>query len=362
VDRGDVSAVVVMHRASPAGRNPTSGRIAILRGFPAILLRMLKNVAVVLGDYRSVFELGVACEVFGVDRTADGLPGFDFAVCSAQPGPVPTTAGFSINVEHGLERLRAADLVIAPAWDTDDLAPAEELLAELRAVVRRGGRVLSLCSGAFLLAAAGLLDGRPATTHWRYAAKLAARYPDVVVDPDVLYVDDGQVITSAGTAAGIDACLHLVRQEYGAAVANAIARRMVVPPHRSGGQAQYVEAPVPVSAESDDLSSLLEWAGARLIDELTVETLAAQALMSPRTFARRFRDVTGTTPYRWLLDQRLLLAEQLLEDTDLGVDEVARRSGLGSADTLRHHFTARRRVGPTAYRRTFRKIAATRAS
>ncbi|MEP7054882.1 MAG: helix-turn-helix domain-containing protein [Actinomycetota bacterium] len=322
---------------------------------------MLKDVVAVIGDRVAAFELGVVSEVFGLDRTADGLPGFDFAVCSYRPGRIPTSSGFSINVEYDLRRLRTADLVVLPAWDTEDITPPAELVSALHAAVDRGARVLAVCSGAFLLGAAGLLDGRRAATHWRFAAKLADRYPLVAVDADVLYVDEGQIVTSAGTAAGIDACLYLVRQEYGAAVANAIARRMVVPPHRSGGQAQFVEAPVPQSAESDDLTALLEWARGRLIDEMSVETLAAHALMSPRTFARRFREVTGTTPYRWLLDQRLLLAEQLLEDTDLGIDEVARCSGLGSADTLRHHFTARRRVGPTAYRRTFREIVATRA-
>jgi transcriptional regulator GlxA family with amidase domain len=239
-----------------------------------------------------------------------------------------------------------------------EVAPLPELVDALHRAVARGARVLSVCTGAFLPAAAGLLDGRRVATHWRYADELAARYPLVEVDPCVLYVDDGPVITSAGTAAGIDACLYLVRKEFGAAVANAFARRMVVPPHRSGGQAQYVEAPVPESSVGGDLADVLEWAQRNLMEELTVEALAAQAVMSPRTFARRFRDVTGTTPYRWLLDQRLLLAEQLLEDTDLSVDEVARRAGLGGADTLRHHFTRRRRVAPAAFRRTFREAAA----
>lgn len=318
---------------------------------------MLNNVVALVGDRVAPFELGVACEVFGLDRTTEGLPGFDFAVAAVRPGRVPTSAGFSINVEHGVDRLAAADLVVVAAWTTADVAPAPELVAALRRAVGRGSRVLSVCSGAFLLAAAGLLDGRTAATHWRYAALLADRYPQVDVDADVLYVADGPIITSAGTAAGIDACLYLVREEFGSAVANAIARRMVVSPHRSGGQAQYVEAPVPVAEATADLTGVLEWAQRHLALDLTVQTLARQALMSPRTFARRFRDVTGTTPYRWLLDQRLLLAEQLLEDTDVGVDEVARRSGLGSGDTLRHHFGARRRVGPTAYRRTFRAAA-----
>ena len=307
-----------------------------------------------VGERVAPFELGVACEVFGLDRTADGLPGFDFAVAAVKPGTLPTSAGFAINVEHGLERLEHADLVVATAWTTADVKPAPEVVTALRDALGRGALVLSVCSGAFLLAAAGLLDGRRATTHWRYAALLAQRYPLIEVDRDALYATSGPITTSAGTAAGIDACLYLVRQEFGSAVANAIARRMVVAPHRAGGQAQYVEAPVAAASESSDLSSVLAWAKRHLPDELSVDSLAAQALMSPRTFARRFHLVTGTTPYRWLLDQRLLLAEQLLEDTDLSVDEVARRSGLGGGDTLRHHFSSRRLVGPAAYRRTFR--------
>jgi transcriptional regulator GlxA family with amidase domain len=226
-------------------------------------------------------------------------------------------------------------------------------VAALRAALDRGARLLAVCSGAFLLAASGVLDGRRATTHWRYAATLASRYPQIRVDPDVLYVDDGAVVTSAGTAAAIDACLHLIRDEHGAAVANAFARRMVVAPHRSGGQAQFVETAVPAPGD-DDLASLVAWVQGHLAEPLTVDDLAARALMSPRTFARRFRAATGTTPHQWLLDQRMLLAEQLLEQTDLPVDEVARRCGLGSADTLRHHFARRRRVSPVGYRRAFR--------
>jgi transcriptional regulator GlxA family with amidase domain len=226
-------------------------------------------------------------------------------------------------------------------------------VAELHAATARGARVLAVCSGAFLLAAAGLLDGRRAATHWRYAPALAARYPAVRVDPDVLYTEDGPVVTSAGTAAAIDACLHLVRREHGTAVANALARRMVVAPHRDGGQAQYAETPV---ADVDDraLADLVQWLERNLDEPVTVRDLAARALMSPRTFARRFKAATATTPHRWLLARRLLLAEHLLEDTDLAVDQIARRCGLGSPDTLRHHFAERRRTSPTAYRRAFR--------
>jgi transcriptional regulator GlxA family with amidase domain len=313
---------------------------------------MLRNVAAVVCDGVSVFELGVVCEVFGIDRTDTGLPGYDFAVCAAEPGPLRTGGGFGITPEHGLDRLADADLVAVPHWRSPDERPGEDLLDALRGVVARGGRVMSVCSGAFVLAAAGLLDGRRATTHWRYAATLAERYPEVEVDPNVLYVDAGQVLTSAGTSAGIDLCLHLVREEHGPAVANAIARRMVVPPHRDGGQAQYVDAPVPPPRSRDDLGDVLTWAVEHLDTPISVEQLAARALMSPRTFARRFRAVTGTTPYAWLLHQRTLLAQRLLEE-GLSVEEVARRSGFGSAATLREQFARVRGTSPSAYRRAF---------
>jgi transcriptional regulator GlxA family with amidase domain len=316
----------------------------------------LSDVAVVVCDGVSVFELGVVCEVFGVDRTDTGLPGYAFAVCSGEPGPVRplrSGGGFAVTPAYGLDRLATADLVAVPHWRSLDEPPPEALLSALRAVVARGGRVMSVCSGAFVLAAAGLLDGRRASTHWRYAAALAARYPLVDVDPNVLYVDAGPVLTSAGTAAGIDLCLHIVREEHGVAVANAVARRMVVPPHRDGGQAQFVDAPVPARHEPrGDLGDVLAWAVAHLDSPLSVEVLAARAVMSPRTFARRFRAATGTTPYAWLLHQRTLLAQRLLE-AGHGVDEVARRSGFGSAATLREHFGRVRGTSPSAYRRAF---------
>lgn len=253
---------------------------------------MLKDVVAVVGDRVAAFELGVVSEVFGLDHGA-ALPAYDFAVCAVRPGLVPTTSGFSVHVEHGLERLESADLIAVPAWTCEPVPPPAPLVAALHRAIDRGGRLMTVCSGAFLLAAAGLLDGRRAATHWRYASELAARHPAVVVDPHVLYVVDGPILTSAGTAAGIDACLHVVREEHSASAANALRRR-------------------------------------------------------------RFKAATGTTPYRWLLDQRLLLAERLLEDTDLPIDAVAARSGLGSADTLRHHVVLRRRTSPQAYRRSFR--------
>lgn len=316
---------------------------------------MLRDVVAVVGDRVAAFELGVVSEVFGLDHGGE-MPSYDFAVCAIRPGLVPTSSGFAIHVEHGLERLESADLIAVPAWTCDPTPPPPALVAALHRAVGRGGRVMSVCSGAFLLASAGLLDGRRAATHWRYASTLAARYGNVTVDPDVLYVQDGPILTSAGTAAGIDACLHLVRDEHGASVANALARRMVVSPYRAGGQAQYVETPVP-PADAEELTEVLGWARQHAGSPLTVQDLAARASMSPRTFARRFKASTGSTPYRWLLEQRLLIAEHLLEDTDLPIDAVAGRSGLGSPDTLRHHFFLRRRTSPQAYRRSFRDAA-----
>ncbi|MGJ7439922.1 helix-turn-helix domain-containing protein [Aquipuribacter sp. MA13-6] len=314
---------------------------------------MLRDVVAVLAEPVAAFELGVVSEVFGLDRSGDGLPGYDFDVCAATPGVLATTSGFAVTVAHDLTRLGRADLVVVPSWPVAQV-PSAPLVTALRAAGTRGARLLGVCSGTFLLAAAGLLDGRRATTHWRYSALLAQQHPAVTVDADVLYVVDGPVTTSAGTAAGIDACLHLVREEHGAAVANAVARRMVVAPHRGGGQAQFVEAPVASPDDSTGLAELLHWARAHLGEELTVDVLAARAHVSPRTLARRFVQQTGVPPHRWVLDQRLLVAEDLLTGSDLTVEQVARRSGLGSADTLRHHLGARRRLSPSAYRRTFR--------
>jgi transcriptional regulator GlxA family with amidase domain len=310
------------------------------------------DVVALVGERVAAFELGIVCQVFGLDRTDDGLPSHEFAVCGARPGLVPTTSGFAVEVPHGLDRLVAADLVVVPAWPTLDAPVDPAFPVALRAAAARGAHLLSVCSGAFALAAAGLLDGRRAATHWQFADLLARRYPAVTVDRDVLYVTDGPVLTSAGAAAGIDACLHVVRERHGAATANALARRMVVPAHREGGQAQFVDMPVPATT-GHPLAALLDWVRAHLDEPLTVGALAARAHLSPRTFARRFRETTGTTPHRWLLDQRLRHAEHLLETTALPVDAVAARAGLGSGDTLRHHFAVRRGVSPRTYRRTF---------
>jgi transcriptional regulator GlxA family with amidase domain len=315
---------------------------------------VLRDVVAVVYDGVGSFGLGVVSEVFGYDRSADGLPSYDFAVVTARPGRVRTDTGLQLVVEHGLERLATADLVCVLGWEDVDAVPDEALLQALRDAVARGARVMSHCTGAYVLAASGLLDGRRIATHWRSAADLAARYPSVTVDPDVLYVDDDPVFTSAGTAAGIDTCLYLLRREHGAAVDNAVARRMVVPPHREGGQAQYVDAAVPAVDDASGLREVLIWAQEHLETDLTVDELAARALMSPRSFARHFRSATGSTPHAWLLGQRLTRAQHLLEVTELPVDEVARRSGLGAATTLRHHFSLRFGTSPQAYRRTFR--------
>ena len=322
---------------------------------------MLKNVAAVILDDFTPFELGVACEVFGVDRRDDGLPSYDFAVVAGEAGPLRSAGGFTVQATFGLERLEEADLVVVSAVSNDRIgrAPGDfpgPLLGALARCVARGARVLSVCSGAYVLGAAGLLDGRRCTTHWRHAAQLAAMFPAAKVDPDVLYVDEDPVITSAGTAAGIDACLHLVRREQGSRVANGIARRMVVPPHRDGGQAQYVERPLTEPA-ADTMQDVLNWLAGHLAEPVTVDQLAARAFMSPRTFARRFVQETGTTPQRWLTGQRILLAQQLLEETDETVDEIAARSGFGSAGALRHHFRAWRSTTPLAYRNVFRDRA-----
>ncbi|MET7450929.1 helix-turn-helix domain-containing protein [Streptomyces sp. NPDC005574] len=315
---------------------------------------MLRNVAAVVLNGVNPFELGVACEVFGTDRSDDGLPVYDFAVVSAEGPTLRSRAGFSLHIEHGLERLEEADLIAVPAgenYESRDFPP--ELLAALRRATVRGARVLSVCSGVFLVAAAGLLDGRRCAVHWHQAEALARRYPHVSVEPDVLYVDEDPVITSAGTAAGIDACLHLVRKEQGTEVANKIARRMVVPPHRDGGQAQYIERPLPRSS-CDTVGDVLAWMAEHLDEEVTVEQLADRAHMSPRTFARRFQQETGTTPYRWILRQRVLLAQRLLEETDETMDAIAGRTGFGTAAALRHQFTRALGTTPNAYRRTFR--------
>ncbi|MEH0934408.1 GlxA family transcriptional regulator [Micromonospora psammae] len=313
---------------------------------------MLRSVAVLALDQVAPFELGVLAEVFGTDRTDDGFPAYRFQVCSPDGRPVRTSSGFDLAPHADLAPLEEADLVAVPAHQSSGATPACVLDA-LRRAAERGAYLFSVCSGAFILGEAGLLDGRECTTHWRYVDELQRRHPAARVRCNSLYVQDGRLLTSAGTAAGIDASLHLVRQAHGSATATRLARRMVVPPHRDGGQSQYVEAPIPKAPEAPTLEPVLEWLMGHLDRPTTVDELAARAGMSARTFARRFRAETGTTPHDWLTNQRVLLARRLLEETRLSVDTVADRAGFGDAAVLRHHFTRRVGTTPHAYRTTF---------
>lgn len=312
---------------------------------------MIKTVSVLVLDRLAVFEFGVVCEVFGIDRSADGVPNFDFKVCGPEPGkPIRTTVGASLTPDHGFDDLVGADLVALPAIAGGHYP--EEALDAIRRAAASGSIILTVCSGAFVAGAAGLLDGRHCTTHWMHADALAEMYPTAKVDRNVLYVDDGNLITSAGTAAGIDACLHLVRRELGSEVTNIIARRMVVPPHRDGGQRQYIDQPIPVRC-SEGFAPHLDWILTNLEYPHTVASLSKRASMSARTFARRFVEETGRTPMQWVTDQRVLYARRLLEETDLDVDRVADKSGFGTATLLRHHFRRVIGVTPTDYRRQF---------
>jgi AraC family transcriptional activator FtrA len=315
---------------------------------------MLRNVAVIALDRVAAFELGVLCEVFGTDRTADGFPGYRFDVCTVDGRPVRTRSGFELVPHADLTPVEDADLVAVPAYSTAGEAAPVVVLDALRRAAARGAYVLSVCSGAFVLAQAGLLDGRECTTHWQYADELARLHPLARVRCNSLYVQDGNLLTSAGTAAGIDACLHLIRQAHGSALATKLARRMVVPPHRDGGQSQYIEAPMPRTPDAPTLEPVLGWLMEHLDRTVTVEELAGRAHMAPRTFARRFRAETGTTPHDWLTNQRLLLARRLLEESELGIEAVAARAGFGDAATMRHHFGRRVGATPHAYRATFR--------
>ncbi|TNH30855.1 helix-turn-helix domain-containing protein [Micromonospora orduensis] len=317
---------------------------------------MLRNVAVLVLDQVAPFELGVLAEVFGTDRTADGFPGYRFQLCSPDGGTVRTSSGFHLTPHADLGPVEEADLVAVPAHSQGTVVPGAVLDA-LRRADARGAHLFSVCSGAFLLGEAGLLDDRECTTHWRYVDELQRRHPRARVRCNSLYVHDGRLLTSAGTAAGIDACLHLIRQEHGSATATRLARRMVVPPHRDGGQSQYVEAPIPKAPEAPTLEPVLEWLMGHLDRTITVEELAARAGMAPRTFARRFRAETGTTPHDWLTNQRVLLARRLLEETPLSVEAVADQAGFGDAAALRHHFSRRVGATPHSYRTTFRDRA-----
>ena len=310
------------------------------------------NVAVVAYDRISPFHLSVPCLVFG--PTAAVEPGFAVTVCGVEAGPLRTSAGFDVIAAHGIDALAGAEVVVVPSWRDAAERPPAALLQALIDAERRGAQIIGLCLGAYVLAAAGLLDGRRATTHWAYAADFAMRYPAVSVDADVLYVEDGRLVTSAGTAAGIDCCLHLVRQRYGAQAANRLARQLVTAPHRQGGQAQFIEQALPRSARTSRLSTLIDGVRADLRQPHTLDSLAARAAMSRRSLTRRFRDLTGLSIGQWLLNERLAACQRLLESTDQTIDAIAELVGLGSAASLRQLFRRQFGVSPSAWRRTFR--------
>lgn len=310
------------------------------------------RVAVVAFDRIRPFHLSVPCAVFGDSALARSL--FDVRVCGLERGRLRTQTGFAIDAPHGLRGLSRADIVIVPSWRDPSEAPPAALLAALRRAHARGALIVSLCLGAWVLAEAGLLDGHRATTHWRWAATFAARYPDIRVDANVLYIDENDVITSAGTAAGIDCCLHVVRRCAGAEAAGRIARDLVVPPHRQGSQAQYIEQPVLPHAEPGPLTKTLEWAARHLDQPHSLDSLAARTSMSRRSFTRHFRRETGTTFGQWIAAERLALAQRLLETTTRPIERIAENAGFGSTLSMRQHFAATLRTTPSRYRREFR--------
>jgi AraC family transcriptional regulator, transcriptional activator FtrA len=315
-----------------------------------------KRVVAVAYDGLCAFEYGVAAELFGLARPELGVDWYRFETVSPDPGPLRTSGGVTLHVSTDLRRLSRAGTIVLPGWRDPGESPDHALLAAIRRAHGRGARVMSICSGVFVLAATGLLDGHRATTHWRYTDRLAQMFPRIDVQPDVLYIDNGSLLTSAGSAAGIDLGLHLIRRDYGAQVANQVARRLVVSPHRHGGQAQFIDVNVRTEP-AESLGRVLDWASANLHRPLSVEDLAARAHLAPRTLARRFRKEVGTTPHRWLTQQRLALAQRLLETTAANIDQIAVEAGFGSAVTLRHHFQQILRTSPTAYRQQFHQTA-----
>ncbi|MGC9500060.1 helix-turn-helix domain-containing protein [Streptomyces sp. WG7] len=316
--------------------------------------RRKEIVAVLLFSGGPIFESSIPLSVFGIDRQDAGVPRYRLLVCAGEEGPLRTTGGLELTAPQGLEAISRAGTVVVPAWRSITSPPPEEALDALRRAHEEGARIVGLCTGAFVLAAAGLLDGRPATTHWMYAPTLAKRYPSVHVDPRELFVDDGDVLTSAGTAAGIDLCLHIVRTDHGNEAAGALARRLVVPPRRSGGQERYLDRSLPEEIGADPLAEVVAWALEHLHEQFDVETLAARAYMSRRTFDRRFRSLTGSAPLQWLITQRVLQAQRLLETSDYSVDEVAGRCGFRSPVALRGHFRRQLGSSPAAYRAAYR--------
>ncbi len=313
------------------------------------------RVVAVAYDRLALFELAIAVEVFGLPRPELGVPGYAFSVCSADPGRLRTTGDVQLRTLPGLRALDAADTIIVPGWRDPAEPPPRRLVDALRRAHDRGARLVSICSGVFILAATGLLDGKRATTHWRYTDILRAQHPSIRIEPDVLYVEEGRIFTSAGSAAGLDLCLHLVRLDHGAEIANQVARRLVIAPHREGGQAQFIATPLP-ARPGHGLARATEWALAHLDRPVAVEDLAEAAALSPRTLVRRFQAELGTTPHRWLVHQRVLAAQRRLETTRLGIEEVAESVGFGTAQTLRLHFRRILRTSPLAYRRRFATV------
>ncbi|AOJ04266.1 MULTISPECIES: transcriptional regulator FtrA [Burkholderia] len=304
-------------------------------------------------DRLCTFEFGCVVELFALPRPELGVDWYRFAVCASEPGPVRAAGGIRVEAPYRLALMDRADTIVIPGWRDPDETPPEPLLRKIRAAHRRGARLCSICSGVFVLAAAGVLDGATVTTHWRYAERLQARYPSLRVNPDALYVDEGQIVTSAGSAAGLDMLMHLVRRDHGSAIANRVAQRLVLPPHRDGGQAQFVPRPMP-SVGGDRLAKLIDWMRAHAAQPHTLAALAARAAMSPRTLQRQFRDATGLGPYEWLIRERVGLAKEMIErDPALPVARVAALAGFGSEESLRRHFRRIAATSPAAYRRGF---------
>jgi AraC family transcriptional activator FtrA len=320
-----------------------------------------KHLVVALAyDGLCTFEFGCTVELFALDRPELGVDWYDFAVCAVESGPIRAAGGIVVQAPYDPSLLERADTIVIPGWRDADEAPPEALLAQIRAAHARGARLCTICSGVFILAAAGLLDGRRATTHWRYVERLGRRYPRVHVLADDLYVDEGQIITSAGSAAGLDMLLHLVRRDYGARVGNMVAQRLVVAPHREGGQAQFLPRPM-AHDEQGRLSRLMDWLRSHPAEPHTVASMAERAAMSPRTLQRQFQDTTGMGPVEWLVRERVAIAKDLLESPEIALAQVAEQAGFGSEESLRHHFRRIASTTPGAYRRAF-LVTANRAA
>lgn len=315
----------------------------------------MHTIAIVAFEGISPFHLSVPCIVFGDDLLKLGVPRYRLLICGETIGPVATMSGFRIEVEHDLASLAKADTVIVPAWRDPDERPSGVLLQALKAAHARGSRVVGLCLGTFVLAEAGLLNGRTVSTHWAWAEEFKRSHPYVTLDQNALYIDDGDILTSAGTAAALDCCLHIVRRDHGAEIANRVARRLVVAPHRHGGQAQYIEKPLPTGGDQDQIGAAINWAIEHLDEPLSLDQLAARAGMSLRSFTRHFRKKTGTTFTQWLLNHRLAAAQRLLETGSCSIDNVAEMAGFGSTVSLRQHFSRTFSISPASYRRQFQR-------